>query len=106
MKLETLKLSIILFSLFLMACGSGTENTTAENLPEQAIDYQNKALGDWDACAGMDEDIFRKIFEVPDTYQLMDMSSINVSKGTCMMFAENDEQKFGIMVQMMSTPST
>ncbi|GMQ33268.1 hypothetical protein [Algoriphagus taiwanensis] len=106
MKSEILKLSIVIFSLSLMACGSGTENTTSENLPEQAIDYQNKALGDWDACAGMDEDIFRKIFEVPDSYQLMDMSSMNVSKGTCLMFAENDGQKFGIMVQMMSTPST
>lgn len=106
MKISINRLVLVLFSLIVFACGPSTENTSMENMAEQALDYQDKALGDWDACAGMDEDIFRKIFEVPDSYQLMDMSSMNVSKGTCLMFAENDGQKFGIMVQMMSTPST
>lgn len=106
MKSEILKLSIVVFSLSLMACGSGSENVTTGNFAEKAAEIQDKALGDFDACAGMDEKTFRKIFEVPDSYQLMDMSSMNVSKGTCLMFAENSGQKFGIMVQMMSTPST
>ncbi len=106
MKKSLNRLVLVICGLIVFACGSSTEHTSMENMAEQALDNQNKALGDWDACAGMDEDVFRKIFEVPDSYQLLDMSSMNVSKGTCLMFAEKDGQKFGVMVQLMSTPST
>lgn len=101
-----LKLTYILATLSFFACGSSNENVTFENMADQALEKQDKALGDFDACAGMDESTFREIFDVPESYALLDVSSINVSKGTCVMVGEDSGKKLGVMVQLMSTPST
>jgi hypothetical protein len=98
--------AFLLAFLLTFACGSSNENVSFENMADQALEKQNQALGDFNACDGMVESVFRKIFDVPESYALIDVSSINVSKGTCVMVGEDSGKKLGLMVQLMSTPST
>jgi hypothetical protein len=106
MKNYFLKLTFLPIVLLVIACGSSNENVTFENMAEQALEKQDKAIGNFDACSGMDESAFREIFEVPESYALIDVSMINVSKSTCVMVGDDSGKKLGVMVQLMSTPST
>ena len=106
MKNHFLKFSLLPAFLLFFACGSSNEEVTYENMADQALEKQNKALGDFDACSGMDESVFREIFDVPEAFALIDVSAINISKSTCVMVGENSGKKLGLMVQLMSTPST
>lgn len=101
-----LKFAYLPAMLLFLACGSSNENATFENMADLALEKQDKAMGDFDACSGMDESAFREIFEVPESYALIDVSMINISKSTCVMVGDDSGKKLGVMVQLMSTPST
>ncbi|WP_111670954.1 hypothetical protein [Algoriphagus litoralis] len=100
------KFTYLLAMPIFFACGSSNENVTFENMADQALEKQDKAIGDFDACSGMDESAFREIFEVPESYALIDVSMINISKSTCVMVGDDSGKKLGVMVQLMSTPAT
>lgn len=91
----------------LVACTSKTTDETVELENIDLLAEANKVMGEWDACAGMNEETFRRIFEVPASFQMEDVSAMNVSKGTCVMIAKDSGGAgVALMVQLMSLPST
>lgn len=92
----------------LCICLGSCKNENPTNAPAEINEKQiNQTItGDFEACAGLNETVFRSMFNIPQQYQLQDASHVNVTKFTCIMLSSDQDKQLNLMIQLMSTPST
>ncbi|MCH7409788.1 hypothetical protein MM239_10315 [Belliella sp. DSM 111904] len=94
--------NLLVFCLF--ACGQ-SQSSQNEDGTEQAT--KNSKSQNFNACEGIKESDFRKIFKVPEDYQLGDVSAFNIMpESSCVMAVGKEGQQLAVMVSIMANPST
>lgn len=95
---------LVIISAFLSSCtDEKPSNPASEPVLEEVKTSNAKSF---EACAGVNEEVFRSMFNVPEDYKWVDASQYNVTKLTCVVVSENNGQQFNLMIQLLSTPAT
>lgn len=101
---------INLFLVFVIL--SGLINCKSEDSKIHASDVdlsvaKNNMISECQPCAGLDENSFRKFFNVPQNHQMLDVSGAYPNtKTSCFFFTEEGGKRSGIGIILLSTSST